>query len=1054
MTENQLKAVRHQEGPLLIVAGAGTGKTRVITNRIAYLIEEKKVPPSGILAVTFTNNAAEEMRARLASMISGSFDELWIGTFHSLGADILREHAIDFGISPFFRIITPGEQLLLLADEMDNFGLKYHQVKGRPYALLSELLKKITKAKDELVTAGEYQEWALRSRSNFVANKSVMKEKERLKQDDLIGKGEDFVNVYNRYNELLLQNDYLDFADLISNCIRLFKEKPHILGDYQNRWQYILVDEFQDTNLAQSRMIDLISAGGSLCVVGDDDQSIYRFRGAAISNILEFRDRYQDTAEIYLEENFRSTSEILDGAFAVVGKNTDRLDKRLRSAHKRTDKNSLTVIEAESPAVEANFVTRTIIDLINSDEKITLSDFAVLARRKSDLKEIARSLSAAGLPFNLSGGSGFFDRTEIRDIVAWLRTISDPFENDAVIRTLEAEPFGLDQVESSRFNRWCRDKKIQLIDGLKRPDRVRELDPAAAIVINRWMEVFEKLSSQRYQVSVEIILRQVLDLTGYRLPLIRRESMENIRKLANIAQLEQLAGQYVNESNDGGIRRFISYIKLLQAAGEDAPVDIKPVKDSVNMMTIHKSKGLEFHTVFLIGATDNAFPGRRRAEAFIPDELLKESAPLTQATHEAESRRLFYVACTRAKKRLFITYSLSADETGKPLKRSRFIEEIIETGPPVNHVNAGAFSPVRAGLTALSRKAESELMAAVDKNYLLPSDDGDALILAAAELASYFDLKKTHAALSAKNKNEAIVKIDFIIDKMISPEYRSIVRSDQFTTKIVEAAIGEGESDWLDKISAVDYTEFLPLNDRGGLNLSVSDIIDYQRCPYAFKNKHVYQIPPAPMAEAEFGTFFHTVLEAFHHKYNRELASLDELTALYDEGVKVRQLGRTTSERQLVKRGRNILPDYLATFKNDVGIPTFFERNFEWHLDPHWIRGRVDRADLLPDGGYELIDYKTGKAWNPNMVRNDLQLAIYSLATARSWEIKPTQSSYYFLMENKKMPVAFSEADLSSAEETIKKVAADILAQRFDYKVDYMACRHCDFRLLCPAHEK
>lgn len=1057
LTDAQREAVTYTQGPLLVIAGAGTGKTRVITHRIAYLIEEKKVSPANILALTFTNNAAEEMRERLAEMITGSFDELWLGTFHALSADILRDNALDYGISPFFRIATPGEQMLLLEGELDKLRLTYHRVKGRPYSLISTFLQTISKAKDELVGVDEYLAWAKKKRRLFESEKAGLTEKELLKRENEVGKTEEMAKVYHRYQELLAANDTMDFGQLITSCIEFFQEKPYILADYQDRWHYILVDEYQDTNLAQSRLIDLLAGDRqNICVVGDDDQSIYRFQGAAVANILEFHHRYPQTKKVLLKDNYRSTAEILAGAHSVVEKIPQRLDKRLRSATDRSNRDSLVLVEADSREAEAEFILNKINELRERDEEFQLSDVVVLAKKRSDFKDITKVFNSASVPFKQAGGGGFFNRSEIKDIIAWMQVVSNPFATDAIVRTLESEPFNLDPVECSRISQWCRGWKLPLIDGLRRTGEIKGLSPDAAAVIARWLKIFNTLASKRKKFAADLSLRRIIDKIGYRLPLIVDELLENMGKLANLNQLEHLAREFVAETDKDDLRHLLDYLKLLSAGRQDSIAEINFSADAVNLMTVHKSKGLEFKIVFLIAATDSAFPGRRRGEVKIPKELLKEPKSFTQATHEAEMRRLFYVACTRAKEELYISYPLEVTATGRPIKRSRFIDELADAiDLPLIRAEVSASSQINVGALAAARAAEAVFLKTARGNdsYINDIEDESYADIVAKELADYFNFKKSRALISATDKAAVLKKFDDIIGRLINSPYSQVVKAEQFTAVILNKASESLAESGEAASKPVSYLDFLPVNEAGGMTLSVSDIILYQKCPLAFKFKYIYQIPMVPSPEADFGIFIHNVLQRFHSAYPRSEATLEKLLSIYDKGVKVRRLGRTTAEKQLIDKGRHALQLYLPDFLAAEGEPVFFEREFNWRIKNHRIRGRVDRADKLGDGTYELIDYKSGKSWQPKQIREDLQLSIYSLAVRQSWEIEPTLLSYYFLMENKKMPALRTPEELEVAQALVLSACEDILTEKFAPKVDFINCQYCDCRVLCPATE-
>jgi len=390
LNENQLKAVTHVNGPLLIIAGAGTGKTSVIAHRIAYLIENKGINPANILALTFSNKAAEEMRNRVEGLLASSHDDIWISTFHSFCAEVLRENALEFGLSPFFKLITEAEQLSLMVTNINRLYLKYYEIKGTPHGFMKQMLDIISRAKDEMITADDYTRFAKR-----LVRSDGKKDLNTLKISEVAG-------VYSLYQKLLLEQDFVDFGDLILYTFQGFKEKPHLLLQYQQRFKYLLVDEFQDTNFAQGQLLDILSASHrNICVVGDDDQSIYRFRGASIKNILDFETRYPDARIVTLDENYRSPQEILDASHALIAHNLSRLDKRLKAAADKSLHNTdpIKCLSFDNDKEQADYLVWEIQNLLAQDQTLGLSDIAVLMRSiKTQSKPVITALERAGIP--------------------------------------------------------------------------------------------------------------------------------------------------------------------------------------------------------------------------------------------------------------------------------------------------------------------------------------------------------------------------------------------------------------------------------------------------------------------------------------------------------------------------------------------------------------------------------------------------------------------------------------------------------------------------------
>ncbi|MFA4911437.1 MAG: ATP-dependent DNA helicase [Desulfobacteria bacterium] len=957
LNENQLKAVTHVNGPLLIVAGAGTGKTSVIAHRIANLIENEGVNPANILALTFSNKAAEEMRNRVEGLLASSHDDIWISTFHSFCAEALRENALEFGLSPFFKLITEAEQLSIMVTNINRLDLKYYEIKGTPHGFMKQMLDIISRAKDEMITADDYTRFAKR-----LAGSDGKKDLNTLKISEVAG-------VYSIYQKLLLEQDFVDFGDLILYTLQGFKEKPHLLLQYQQRFKYLLVDEFQDTNFAQGQLLDILSASHrNICVVGDDDQSIYRFRGASIKNILDFETRYPDARIVTLDKNYRSPQEILDASHALIAHNLSRLDKRLKAAADKNLHNTDPIrhLSFSNDKEQADYLVSEIQNLLAQDKTLGLSDIAVLMRSiKTQSKPVITALERAGIPYNLIGGSGFFERKEIRDILSWMKAIDNPFDTENLIRAIHTSPFKIAPIHVCRISNWARSNSdINLYDALKEVNSVANLENGVTEEVHSFRRLLQGLIDQKEDFTAGEMVRQIIDKIGYREGLLQTGTGEYMTGLINLQKLESMAEDYSSIEDYSNLRSFLRHLTYIMLSSEK-PSDL-PLFDAVNVMTIHQAKGLEFRVVFVTDLAQSRFPGRRRSLSIdLPDELLKEELPdaSSRELHLNEERRLFYVGMTRAREKLRLFHVERYKEDQKESKPSQFLGEAMGKDPETEHV--------------------------------LNKDD---------KLGGSF--------LDKEDKGK----------KKPTPK--------------------DQES----------YLEFLPITD-GGLDITFSALDTYDKCPLKFKYSFIYKIPRKSTINMRVGSLLHRVLEHFHKNYTRKEASVEDILRLFEDAWKMSRLPDSIQWRQFKEKATTGLTDYFDDFKLDSNKPEYFERPFTLKVGKHRVKGRVDRIDITETGGYELIDYKTGRTRTQREVDSDLQLSVYSLGAIEAWNIKPERASYCFLIENKRVSVSHRDEQLEGAREKILELAEGILAENFEPKPDYQNCRYCDYQILCGVGE-
>ena len=639
LNPKQKEAVLHTDDPLLILAGAGSGKTRVLTHRIAYLIDECGVNPWNIMAITFTNKAAGEMRERVDNLVGFGAESIWVSTFHSSCVRILRRHIESLGYTTSFSIYDSDDQKTLMRQVFKAMDIDTKQFKERA------VLAAISSAKDKLITP---EEFLLNAGADFREKKT----------------GE----IYKEYQKQLKKNNALDFDDLIVKTVELFQNNLQVLDYYQERFRYIMVDEYQDTNMAQFKLVSLLASKyRNLCVVGDDDQSIYRFRGADIQNILSFENTFPGTKVIKLEQNYRSTQNILDAANGVIRHNFGRKDKTLWTANGEGDK--ILFKQFDTAKDEADFVVRQI-----RDSAYSYQDQAVLYRTNAQSRLLEERCIFYNVPYRLVGGVNFYQRKEIKDVLAYLKTIANGVDDLSVIRIINVPKRGIGATTIGRVTAFASEHNMSFYDTLKEAKQIPGIGKAAE-KIGRFiaqMEAFRAMAhSEEY--SIKDLIDHILEDTGYEEELQEEGEIEAQTRLENIEELINKAAAYEEDSEHPTLDEFLEQVALV------ADIDnVDDSEDRVTLMTLHSAKGLEFPKVYLVGMEDGLFPG---IMSIMADDK----------TEMEEERRLCYVGITRAKKELVLTAARQRMINGETRwsKPSRFIDEI-----PSELLDADKLQPV------------------------------------------------------------------------------------------------------------------------------------------------------------------------------------------------------------------------------------------------------------------------------------------------------------------------------------------------------------------------
>lgn len=632
MNDKQAEAVVTTEGPLLVMAGAGSGKTRVLTHRVAYLIEEKGVLPWNILAITFTNKAAKEMQERVGKLLGESANDVWVSTFHALCVRILRRDIEKIGYNRAFTIADTSEQRTLMKRICGELNIDTK--KFDPRSILSE----ISNAKNALLTPAEYSDKADSMFENMVAR------------------------AYKLYQQELEANQALDFDDLIMKTIELFEQDPETLEFYQNKFHYIHVDEYQDTNDAQYRLVNLLAKGyQNLCVVGDADQSIYGWRGANMNNILNFEHDYPQAKTVMLEQNYRSTQNILDAANEVIVNNVNRRKKKLWTENGQGEK--ISYYRAQSEHDEAQFIVSKIMEE-REKHGYHYNDFAILYRTNAQSRVIEETFLKSSIPYTMVGGHKFYDRKEIRDVLAYLTLIVNPQDSMSFTRVVNTPKRGIGLTSVEHLREFANDNHWSLLQAAENVDIANQITSRTRNKIAEFGDLMRNLTKQAEYLNLTDLTEQILEQSGYNKMLDQDKNLEAQARRENLDEFKSVTQEYDEKHKDDGddnIQKITNFLADLALVSDQDDVDEQA--PAVTLMTLHAAKGLEFPVVFLVGMEEGIFPLSR---AVMENDELEEE------------RRLAYVGITRAKKKLYLTNAFSRLLYGRIQRNqpSRFVEEI------------------------------------------------------------------------------------------------------------------------------------------------------------------------------------------------------------------------------------------------------------------------------------------------------------------------------------------------------------------------------------------
>jgi DNA helicase-2/ATP-dependent DNA helicase PcrA len=1014
----QRRAVCHGDGPLLVVAGAGTGKTQVITRRIAWLIATRRARPSEILALTFTDKAADEMQIRVDQLVPYGYTDAAVSTFHAFGDRLIREFALELGLPTDSRVLSRPEVVIFLRERLFRFDLDEYRPLGDPTRFLSALTTLFSRCKDEDVEPQAYLDYAAglsaRAEAGRAAAVAAAKESsagegapsdEGSSFDELDALEEEarrqseLGRAYASYQTMLREAGLVDFGDQVSLALRLLRESPAARLELQRRYRYILVDEFQDTNKAQSELVELLSAlHGNVTVVGDDDQSIYKFRGAAISNILEFKQHYPRARQVVLRRNYRSRTPILDASYRLIRFNDpDRLevrngiDKRLIAERTGPELPVRHMVFATG-SEEADWVAREIANRVEAGARPR--DFAVLVRANADADPILRSLNLASVPWRFSGTSGLYARPEIRLLLAFLRSLADLSSSVDVYALASSRVYGLGGPDLTAIVNSARRRNRSLweiLEELTQQPGLLRLAQETRAALERLVADLRRFIDLSHERPTGEVLYQFLRDSGLLSRLASTDTVAAEEALQNIARFFEIIRAQSDLVADDRVIFVARNLQTLIDAGDDpATAEVDPDADAVAVLTVHKAKGLEFPVVFMTGLVDGRFPARtRREQLALPVALVNEVLPEGDARLQ-EERRLFYVGMTRARDELLLAHA--ADYGGKRVRRvSQFVLEALDLAASAAtgaSVDLAAHSPLER-LASFEPKAEPAE----------PAKPGREPVEGPLSLSFY--QVDDYLTCPLKYKYVHILRVP------IAPHHAIVYGS--ALHKAVQ--------------------EFHRLAERG-----------------------------QTMSEEE-------LLAAFDRAWSNE----GFLTREHEEA-------RLAAGRAALRRFRE------EQLRPGTVVPAYVEREFSFVLDGDRIRGRMDRVDIerLPaeaarDGAGErqqadevtpalpglypervtITDYKSSDVRDPvrarERARDSLQLQIYAMAYQAETGRLPDVLQLWFLESGLIGRVEPEEKRLDKARESIRRAAVGIRARRFAATPDYMSCGYCAFRDICPS---
>jgi DNA helicase-2/ATP-dependent DNA helicase PcrA len=1051
LSDVQREAVDH-DGPRLVVRGAaGTGKTTVIAARCGYLLDDGWHPEQiGVLVPTAAR--AELMRTLLQRGLAGGGDGLVILTPAALATRILAA-AGPPGVGWGPTLLGPGDRLALLTEHIDELPLRHHDLGGRPTALLGSFVRRIDRLKAELIGAERYRAWA--QGLDAATDPDAVRERE-------------FAEIYLAHERLLAQASARDDGGLICDALRLATQRPELA---RGPLTQLLLDDAQELDPAAASLA-FAPAIGQLTVAGDPDAGVRQLRGAGAQRLdAVVRSLGKPTRVVTLTEGHRCPPQIARAVSVCLGRAGPAGDppppvgavELWRCADERSQAQSVAV-DIERLVVREGVAPGAITVVV---PEVTLAGQA-----------LGVALEERAIPHRVIGEAVFFQRAEIRDVLAWLRLLADPTDASAVVRALARPPISLRSVDIARCTQIARRRKLDMVSALAAALESPLIPPEARDRIREFLSLYRASGTALDSSRPDLYVHRLIDRLGLRRQGLFAARPDTVARLRALATFGELAAAHAARAPQSTPREFAHSIAAVAEVGlgrEEEPDLGSSHPGAVQILTATSAGGLEVDHVYLVGLSTGL---AARPWPPVPDALLGEPvAPDSPATRERALRQELALGCSRARRRLVLAHP-RADERGEPLAPSGILEEVADAlEMPWQDRAEELFGPAEA-LHATYRLLRDELLEGTTRAAgRLGELRLDTDIDVSHAVVRYLELLKVAALLAAgegeRGVAESLRDINARIGQAVTAEQREI-----FDTSPLDDYLRDGERDTRARGQALaardepSLAAFLPLRGEGVV-MSASDIDTYRSCPLKYKFTRVLRIPQEPTLHQRFGILVHQVLERYHAGAVRETATgsttppspptppvtartptLPELLGLLDAGWRRGGFGDSQPERQLRGKASVALTRYHERFASGSARPVWFERQFQFTLGPHLLRGRVDRVDRLPGGEYELIDYKTGRPKSAAALADDVQLSLYAVGAKEAWRLDASQQAYYYLLDDEKVAVPDEGDRAEWVREVATEVAEGIRAQDFEPTPSFTACSLCDHRLICPAAER
>ena len=1039
LTAAQTRAVTHLGGPLLVLGAAGTGKTAVLVARFAWLVAQGAAPES-ILVLSPSSAAAAALRGRVEDALHRPYEELAVHSVRELCTRLLRDEIAESGVDPFFAPATRADRLAVLLDRIDDLHLRRHDIGGRPAVLLAGVIDRIDRLKDELVSAADYAAWADALPAADDAQRARA------------AREAEFARLYLDHDRLLAQEGALDAGELVLRAIAMLRERPEVRARVAERYRHVLVDELADLGFAPALLVELLAAEHeSLTATADDDQAARRIRAAACKNVRDFERAHPHAEIVRLERSLRCPQRVLDAARAIVEPIAERLGTPVSGAAGGTVRFWRAADErAQAQAVAAE-VERLVRDGVAAER------IGVLVRSLRDEgRDVAVAFEERAIGYRTVGEADFFAQTEVRDVLAWLRLLADPTDSGAVVRALARPPVALRSVDLARCVQIARRRKLDMVSALVAATESPQLPPEARERIHAFLKLYRESARTLDSDRPDLFVHRLIERLGLRRQRVFSAQADIVERLVHLARLGELASSYARRARHATPRDFARYAAAVAETELRDEDGAPPREGAVQVMALDGAAGRELDWVFVLGLASARMPGARlRASEPIPDALLREAlGPDDRGAHVASMRRLLHVAMTRSRGGLVLAYpARSASGAAQP--PSPFAEEArAAVGGEWTELEEELFGPAEA-LHATFGALRDELLADVARVGKGLGDlrlDTDLDVTHA--VARYLELVKLAALIErpeGQSVADALVPVNERLQASLSPMQREVL-----ATSTLDDLLLDAERDDRARAAAraarsePSLIAFLPRRGQG-LALSASDIETYRACPLRYKFARVLRVPQEPTLNQRFGILVHQILERYHQAQGDSQA---DILGLLDGAWRQHGFGDSDEERQLRGKAGTALRRYQQRLADEPVQPVWFERAFTFAMGHHTLRGRVDRVDRLADGGYELIDYKTGRPRSAAALKEDVQLSLYAVAAREAWQLDASQQAYLYVLDDQKVRVPNDEIDAAWIADTVEEVAGAILSQDFEPTPSHAACSMCDFRIACPAGER